>query len=132
MPGVQIPASHRDIVEKSPIVVLATSGKDGFPQASAVWFVADEDGTVNVSLNSSRQKLKNLQRHPEASLLFVDPENPYRTVELRSRAEIAADPTGALAERVAAKYGSDPRGFDQPGEQRFAVRFVPLKANVFG
>ena len=86
-----IPASHRDLLG-SPIVTLATAGPDGFPQVTAVWFLVDDDGTVAVSLNTSRQKAKNLERDPKATLFFVDPANPYRTLEIRALAEITPDP----------------------------------------
>ncbi|MBV9951787.1 MAG: TIGR03618 family F420-dependent PPOX class oxidoreductase, partial [Acidimicrobiia bacterium] len=77
----QVPDSHRYLLETD-VAVLATIGADGRPQLSAVWFVA-EDGTVSVSLNSSRQKTRNLQANPACNLFILDRENPYRYLELR-------------------------------------------------
>lgn len=128
----EIPASHRDIVENSPVVILATLGPDGRPQVTATWFLLDEDGTVRLSLNTKRQKVKNLQRHSEGTLFFIDPENPYRTVEIRGRAEIEPDPDYAFADRLGAKYGADLRTMDQPGESRVVISFVPVKVNTYG
>ena len=59
-----IPASHHDLL-RNDVAVLTTIGSDGFPQVTALWFLADEQGTVRLSLNTSRQKVKNLQTHPE-------------------------------------------------------------------
>ncbi len=129
----EIPASHRDLLQTSQVVVLATAGTDGFPQVTAVWFLAEPDGTVKLSLNTARQKTKNLQRRPEATLFFVDPANPYRTLEIRARAELAPDPDYAFAARVGAKYGgADLRTMDRPGEGRMVVSFTPIKVNTFG
>ena len=128
-----IPASHRDLLDTAPVGIIATVGLDGVPQVTASWFLAEEDGTVRMSLNTARQKVKNLMRRPEVTLFFLDPANPYRTLEIRARAEIEPDPDYVFADRVGAKYGgADPRTMDQPGETRVAVTFVPVKVNTFG
>jgi hypothetical protein len=86
-----------------------------------------------MSLNTTRQKVKNLMRRPESTLFFMDPANPYRTLEIRARAEIEPDPDYVFADRVGAKYGgADVRTMDQPDETRVVVTFVPVKVNTFG
>ena len=129
----EIPASHRDLLETNQVVVLATVGGGGFPQVSATWFLAEDDGTITLSLNTARQKVRNLRRHAEATLFFFDPANPYRTLEIRARAEVEPDVDYAFADRVGAKYGgADLRTMDQPGEERVVVSFVPIRVNTFG
>jgi PPOX class probable F420-dependent enzyme len=129
----EIPASHRDLPETNQAVVLATVGPDGFPQVSAMWFLVEEDGTIAASLNTARQKVKNLVRRPEVALFFFDPANPYRTLEIRARAEVTPDPDYAFADRIGAKYGgADLRANDRPGEERVVVTFAPVKVNTFG
>ena len=128
-----IPDTHRDLLENNQVAILATVGPDGSPQVTASWFLAEGDGTVKMSLNTARQKVKNLMRHPESSLFFMDPASPYRTLEIRARAEIEPDPDHVFADRVGAKYGgADVRTMDQPGETRVVVTFVPVKVNTFG
>ena len=128
-----IPESHRDLLDSNPAVILATNGVDGFPQVTAMWFLVDDDGQIKVSLNSARQKAKNLVRDPQATLFFTDPANPYRTLEIRATAAIAPDPDYVLADRVAAKYGgADLRRMDKPGESRMAITFTPVKVNTYG
>lgn len=128
-----VPESHRDLLTAD-VAVLATIGPDGNPQATALWFLLDEDGLVRLSLNTSRQKVKNLRRHPECTLLILDPANPYRTLEIRARAEITPDPDYAFADRLARKYGDqiDLRANDQPGESRVVVTLHPVKFNTWG
>jgi PPOX class probable F420-dependent enzyme len=128
-----VPETHRDLLDTAPVGIVATVGPDGMPQVTANWFLAEEDGTVRMSLNTSRQKVKNLMRRPESTLFFMDPVNPYRTLEIRGRAEIEPDPDYVFADRIGAKYGGDDlRTRDQPGETRVVVTFVPVKVNTFG
>jgi PPOX class probable F420-dependent enzyme len=133
MPSSTIPASHRDLLDTNLVVVLATNGTDGLPQVTATWFLTEEDGTVKLSLNTTRQKTKNLLRDPRATLFFFDPANPYRTLEIRARAEAAPDPNYTFADRISARYGgADLRSNDRPGEERVVVSFIPVKVNTFG
>jgi PPOX class probable F420-dependent enzyme len=126
-----IPESHRDLLEKSQVAILTTKGPDGFPQTTALWFLV-EDGAVELSINTSRQKARNLERDDACSVFFIDPENPYRTLEIRSRAKVEPDPDYRLADKVAEKYGADLRQMDQPGDTRIAVTIEPVKVNTYG
>jgi PPOX class probable F420-dependent enzyme len=127
-----VPASHRALLA-APVGVLATIGPDGFPQVTALWFLYDEAaGAVRFSLNTSRQKTKNLRARPAASFLVIDPATPYRTLELRGRAELQPDDDYALADQVGKKYGADLRAVDRPGERRVAVTLRPVKVNTWG
>jgi PPOX class probable F420-dependent enzyme len=125
----EIPDSHRDLLEL-PVATLATIGADGQPQLSEVWFLADE-GELKLSLNSSRQKVRNLQRRPACTLFLLDLANPYRYVEIRGEAELAPDDDYAFADRLGAKYGgADLRGNDKPGEQRVVVTIRPSRVRA--
>jgi PPOX class probable F420-dependent enzyme len=126
------PESHSDLL-KAPVATLATLGQDGYPQVTALWFLFDDDGVLKLSLNTARQKVKNLQAHPECTLFILDPANPYRTLEVRARAEIAPDAEYAFAKKVGAKYGgADLSAHDRPGETRVVVSLQPIKVNTWG
>ncbi len=126
------PDSHYDLLSAD-VAVLATQGQDGHPQVTALWFLLDDDGVLKLSLNTSRQKTKNLQERPECTLFILDPSNPYRTMEVRARAEIAPDPGYTFADKVGRKYrGADLRQNDRPGESRVVVTLHPLKVNTYG
>jgi PPOX class probable F420-dependent enzyme len=122
-----IPASHQDLLESS-VATLATIGPDGGPQLTEVWFLND-NGSVALSLNTTRQKVKNLQARPKCSLLILDLADPQRYVELRGEAEVSPD-DGSFVKRVAEKYKVDPRAYDQPGDERLVVRIVPGRVNA--
>lgn len=123
------PETHRDLLE-SDVAILATNGQDGYPQVTALWFLFDEDGMVKLSLNSSRQKLKNLEARPECTFFILDRTNPYRTLEIRARVEISPDPDYAFADKLGRKYGADLRQMDQPGEHRVVATLRPIKVNA--
>ena len=123
------PTSHQDLLA-SPIATLSTVGADGYPQVTALWFLQDDDGVVKLSLNTARQKVKNLREHPECTLFIIDSTNPLRTLEIRANTEITPDPDYIIADKVGRKYGVDVRNFDQPGAQRVVVTLHPTKINT--
>ena len=126
------PESHQDLL-KAEVATLATIGQDGYPQVTALWFLFDDDATLKLSLNTTRQKVKNLQAHPECTLFILDIANPYRTLEVRARAQIEPDLEYTFAKKLAAKYGGvDLSANDRPGETRVVVSLQPVKVNTWG
>ncbi|MDT7710647.1 MAG: hypothetical protein QOG20_6254 [Pseudonocardiales bacterium] len=123
-----IPASHRDLLS-APVATFATIGPDGHPQLSEVWFLAEDD-TLALSLNAVRQKVRNLRRNPACTLFILDLANPGRYLEIRGDAELAPDDDYAFARRVGAKYGTDLRRMDAPGESRVVVTIHPIRVNA--
>jgi PPOX class probable F420-dependent enzyme len=127
----EIPDSHKDLLSAQ-VGVLGTIGASGRPQLSATWFLAEGD-TVKISLNTTRQKVKNLQADPKASFIILAPDNPYKYVELRGDAEITPDGDYAFADKLGAKYGgADLRERDQPGETRVVVTIKPTRVISWG
>jgi len=124
----EIPASHRDLLDGQ-FATLATVGPDGRPQVSEVWFLADGDD-VAISLNSSRQKTRNLQANPAASLFLLDLAVPFRYLEIRGDAEVTPDDDYSFADQVGQKYGADLRVHDQPGHTRVKVVIRPVRVNA--
>lgn len=120
------PESHHDLLQ-SDVAILSTVGRDGYPQVTSLWFLLNEDGALKLSLNTTRQKTKNLRDHPECTLFILDRANPYRALEIRARAELTPDDDYAFADKVGRKYGADLRTMDQPGERRVMVTLQPVK-----
>jgi PPOX class probable F420-dependent enzyme len=124
----EIPASHRDLLTGD-FATLGTIGPDGRPQLSEVWFLAEGD-MIGISLNTSRQKTKNLKANPAASLFILDVAVPYRYLELRGDAEVTPDDDYSFADKVGAKYNADLRQHDQPGQSRVKVVIRPVRINA--
>ena len=124
-----VPDSHRDLLD-SQVAILATNGPDGRPQVSAIWFLTDDDGQPKISLNTSRQKVKNLQHDAGATLFILDLANPARYLEIRGDAELQPDDDYAFADRVGAKYDASLREMDRPGDKRVVVTIRPTRINA--
>src|SRR3954447_24668554 len=113
--SVSVPEKYRDLLTKKVAFAnLATLMPDGRPQVTPVWF--DYDGN-NVIFNSARgrQKDLNVRRDPRVSLTIVDPENPYRYIEVRGRVtDITQEGADDQINKLAKKYlGKDVYPFRQ-------------------
>jgi PPOX class probable F420-dependent enzyme len=128
MANKSIPESHRDLLDAE-FATLATVGDDGYPQLSEVWFLSQGD-QIALSLNTARQKLKNMETDPACALLILDVANPYRYVEIRGTAVVEPDDDMEFARQVGAKYDADLREHDVPGDRRVMVRIVPVRVRA--
>ena len=118
--------------QKKAFANLATVMSDGSPQVTPVWF--DYDGE-HILINSAkgRTKDRNMRKNPSVALSIMDPANPYRTLEIRARAEIAPDSEYTFPARLAIKYGPfDYSKIDRPGQMRLVVSLRPVKVNIYG
>jgi len=118
------PDSHRDLLAAPGVAILTTNGADGYPQSTAIWYLADED-VVRISLHTGRQKYRNLRRDPHTTLFFLDPTNPYRTLEVRGDVNLEDDADRSFVERVIRHYGQDPATFAAPLDNRVIVTLTP-------
>ncbi len=121
-----IPDTHLDLFKKKAFAHLATQMPDGQPQVTPVW--VDYDGhRVVINTAEGRQKDKNLQRDGRVALSIIDPDNPYRYLEVRGRvAERTRDGADAHINAMAKKYlGKDEYPYRQPGEVRVIYKIEP-------
>jgi PPOX class probable F420-dependent enzyme len=126
-----IPDSHRDLTDRK-VGVLCTVGRSGRPQATAVWFMLDDDGVIRTSLLDSRQKTKNMLAHPKATMFVIDATNPMRTLEVRCDATISDDPDLAMMKRIVTHYGMDFDTFPAPKDGRVTLALVPRRVVASG
>jgi len=128
-----IPQNFRDLFNKRAFAALTTLMPDGSPQTTPVW--VDFDGQY-VIFNSARgrQKDRNVRRDPRVALAVVDPENPYRYLEVRGKvAEITEDGAAAHIDKMAKKYlGVDKYPYAQPGEVRVLYKIRPEHTTTMG
>jgi PPOX class probable F420-dependent enzyme len=126
-------ATYRDILDKKAFAHLATVGRDGTPQVTPVW--VDFDGT-HVRFNTARGRVKerNLQRNPKVAMAILDPDNPYRYVQIRGRVvEMTEQGADAHIDALAKKYiGQDRYPWRRPGEVRLLVKVLPDRAHGMG
>jgi PPOX class probable F420-dependent enzyme len=90
MSAISAPDTHRDLLERPLFAHLATIRPDGAPQSSVMWFAWDGE-QARFSHTRARQKHRNIQHEPRVSFHVQDPDNPYRTLEVRGTASIEPD-----------------------------------------
>jgi len=132
MPTV-IPENFRDLCDKKAFASLGTLMPDGKPQVTPVW--VDFDGK-HIVVNSAKGRVKdrNMRRDPRVSLALIDPENPYRYLQLQGRViEITENGADKHIDKMAKKYlGKDKYPFSQPGEVRVLYKIEPDRASTVG
>ena len=129
----QVPDAFLDLFHKKSFAHLVTLMPDGRPQVTPVW--CDFDGT-NVLVNSAkgRRKDKNMRREPRVALSIQDPENPYRSLEVRGRVvSISEEGADAQIDRLAKRYmGVDRYPLRKPGEVRVIYKILPEVVSARG
>jgi PPOX class probable F420-dependent enzyme len=128
-----IPQKYADIVHKRVFASLATLMPDGQPQVTPVWIDSD-NGHLIVNTAKGRQKHLNVQRDPRVAVTLVDPDNPYRYIEIRGRVvEMTEKGATEHIDKMAKKYlGKDKYPFAQPGEQRILLKISPQHTHGMG
>jgi PPOX class probable F420-dependent enzyme len=126
MPATVIPSSRADLFQKKAFAHLATLMPNGQPQVTPVWVEFDGHHVV-VNTAEGRQKDKNLQRDKRVALSIIDPDNPYRYLEVRGQVvERTHNGADANIDALAKKYlGKDKYPFRQPNEVRVIYKIEP-------
>jgi PPOX class probable F420-dependent enzyme len=123
---------YRDLLEqKKAFANLALVMPDGTPQVTPVWF-DHEGGMIRVNTAKGRVKARNLKQGAPVALAIMDPDNPYRYVQIRGRVERVVE--GGSAEphidALAKKYlDKDKYPFRGPGEQRILYEIRPASVS---
>ncbi len=121
-----VPQEFADLLRTTTVAHIATIGPKGEPQITPVWF--DWDGnTIRFSQTKDRQKFRNLQRDPRIALSIVDPNNPYRYLEIRGKVvRIEEDPDLHFLNAMTKRYlGRDTYPWHQPGDEHFILVIQP-------
>lgn len=129
-----IPDKYRDLFEhKKAFANLATVMPDGSPQVTPVWFDYDH-GVIRVNTAKGRVKARNMTQGAKVALAILDPDNPYRHIQVRGRvARIVEQGADAHIDGLAKKYlGQDKYPYRQPGEVRVIYEIEPTAASVMG
>lgn len=81
-----IPEKYHDLLkdETRAFMALATIMDNGTPQNTLVWFNHDDE---HLLINSAKGRVKdhNMRQRPEVACLIMDPNDPYRYLQVRGR-----------------------------------------------
>ena len=128
-----IPDQYKDLLQKKAFAHLGTVMKDGSPQVTPIWF--DYDGThVRINSAKGRWKDKNMRNRPKVALSILDPDNPYRYMQIRGTVtEVTENGADAHIDSLAKKYlGQDKYPYRQPGEERVIYKIAVERVNAQG
>jgi hypothetical protein len=74
-----------------------------------------------------RQKFRNLRGNPNCALFIIDPQDSYRTLEIRAEAELIADPDKDTARSFARIYSVDEAMLVNRSEDRYTILYRPRR-----
>ena len=129
-----IPDNYLDLLqEKKAFANLATVRADGSPQVTPVW-VDYSDGFIRFNTAKGRVKARILKPGSPVAFAIMDPDNPYRYIQIRGRVRrVLEQGADAHIDSLAKKYlGKDKYPFRQPGEVRLIYEIEPLSASGMG
>ena len=128
-----IPGSHADILDKPAFASVATIGPNGEPQNNPVWFGWD-GSRIRFSQTTTRQKYRNMSADPHVALSILDPDDPYRYLEVRGVVvDVEDDPDLAFINSMAQKYlGLDRYPWHQAGDERVVIVVEATHTSTMG
>jgi PPOX class probable F420-dependent enzyme len=122
----------RFLAENPFVGTVTTLRPDGSPHSTIVW-VDVEDGKVSFNTATGRAKPRYLEHDPRASLLVLDPNDPYRWVAVSGPVEITEEGADAQIDKLAKKYiGQDEYPWRNPEEQRLKILLEPDRVDSSG
>jgi PPOX class probable F420-dependent enzyme len=129
-----IPEKYLDLLQhKKAFANLATLMPDGSPQVTPVWFDYT-NGAIRFNTAKGRVKARNLKVGSPVALAIMDPDEPYRYLQVRGRVRrVLEEGADAHIDSLAKKYlGKDKYPFRQPGEVRVMYEIEPASASGMG
>ena len=129
-----IPEKYLDLLQqKKAFANLATVMPDGSPQVTPVWFDY-KSGVIRVNTAKGRVKARNMKEGSRVALAIMDPDNPYRHIQVRGRVKrMTEEGADKHINALTKKYlGQDKYPYAQPGEVRLIYEIEPTSASVMG
>jgi PPOX class probable F420-dependent enzyme len=129
-----IPGEFLDLFQKKAAFAhLATIMRDGSPQVTPVWFDY-VDGKIRVNSAKGRVKTRNMQDGAPVALSILDPDNPYRYIQVRGHVgRVTEDGAEAHIDLLTKKYlGKDKYPYASPAETRVMFEIEPDSVQTMG
>ena len=123
-----IPDNFLDLLQqkKKAFADLATVMADGSPQVTPVWFDY-ANGAIRVNTAKGRVKSRTLRPGAPVALAIMDPDNPYRYVQIRGRVRSATEQgADAHIDALAKKYLGQDKYPWLGGDTRVTYEIEPL------
>jgi PPOX class probable F420-dependent enzyme len=130
---VAVPEKYRDLFgDKKAFADLATLMPDGSPQVTPVWFDY-VDGVIRVNTALGRTKARNMREGAPVALSILDPDNPYRYVQIRGTvSRVTTDGADAHIDALSHKYLGKDYPWRDPASQRIICEITPSHVSASG
>jgi PPOX class probable F420-dependent enzyme len=129
-----IPQQYLDLLQqKKAFANLATVMPDGSPQVTPVWFDYTS-GVIRVNSAKGRTKTRNMKVGAPVALAIMDPDNPYRYLQIRGKVtRVTEEGARAQIDSLAKKYiDKDQYPWSRPGEVRVTFEITPDAVQTMG
>jgi PPOX class probable F420-dependent enzyme len=129
-----IPDAYLDLLtQKKAFADLATLMPDGTPQVTPVWFDYT-GGVIRVNSAKGRTKVRNMKEGAPVALSIVDPENPYRYLQVRGKVtRVIEEGASAHIDSLAKKYlDKDKYPWSKPDDVRVTFEITPAAVQAMG
>lgn len=119
MPRSPVPEEFADLLDGKLLAHAATVDAHGAPQVNPVWFLRDGEHIL-IGVREVTAKYQNLRANPAIAISILDPDNPFRYLELRGTiVEFHFYDDLSFVNRLAQKY----TGKDYPPETKGEARY---------
>jgi PPOX class probable F420-dependent enzyme len=110
---------------------LATIMPNGTPQVTPAWFDYT-NGKIRINCAKGRVKARNMQEGPPVALSMLDPDNPYRCIQIRGWVEHVTE-EGAPAQSIPLPRNISGRtGIPRPNQVRITFEIEPTAVQAQG
>jgi PPOX class probable F420-dependent enzyme len=123
---IPLPDDAKALLDAPTFVVLTTLAKDGAPHSTTMWIKRDGDDVL-FSTVRGRQKARNLERDPRASVTGYDPANPYSYFSVSGEVTMTPEGGRELIDELSMKYGGQKYPEEPAGTVRLVCRLTPRK-----
>lgn len=115
----------KSLAQGKNFAALTTLLPSGQPQTQIMWVHADDD-FVLINTEIHRQKFKNVERDPRATVTIFDAANPYHYAEVRGRVVevVRGEAARASIDELSAKYTGGPYANEIQSE-RVLLKIAP-------
>ena len=91
------------------VAILATVDSKNRAHGMPIWYIY-QDGVFMMGAGGASQKVRNIERNGNATLIIDRRDLPYYAAMIRGRAEIGPQPSDELRLKIAIRYLGEERG----------------------
>ena len=103
------PFDKEKLFSDANIAILATVDSKNRPHGMPIWYIY-QDGIFIMSASRTSQKVRNIERTGNATLIIDRRETPYHAAMIRGRAQIGPAPNDDWRLKLAIQYLGEERG----------------------